>query len=275
MNKLDKAIKEFNLIYTDTVKPSNMCRTDYHFRNQEVDLENSISLRDVRDTILGTHKQMLDDYGKLEKLDFGDDYEVLDYIRPSKSKSVRELKMALDSPSLIEDEENFVYFVDNEGKLESFVTNGYYPLDDKFKMTELNISDEQIKEYLDLFGKYKPLIDFFNYYKTYMIFGDGRYKLYSTINTTKNRFNSPIRNLELYGHLDQYLSSGDTFTINTHGNGKIDLERSSLTIEDENMKLSAKEYNEFLESIYVNKKHLNQTLSSLTGDNFEKVLRLK
>ena len=45
--------------------------------------------------------------------------------------------------------------------------------------------------------------------------------------------------------------------------------------EDENMKLSAKEYNEFLESVYVNKKHLNQTLTSLTGDNFEKVLRLK
>lgn len=275
MNKLDKAVKEFNMIYTDTVQPSDMCRTNYHFKNQEVNFENSVSLRDVRDTILGTHKQMLEEYGKLESLEFGDGYEVLDFFTPSKSERVRELKMVLDNPSLIDADENFVYFVDNEGKLESFVTNGYYLLDDNFKKKDLNISDEIIKEYLDLFGKYKPLIDFFNYYKTYMIFGDGRYKLYSTINTTKNRFNSPIRNLELYGHLDQYLSNGNTFTINTLGSGKVDLERSSLTVEDENMKLSAKEYNEFLESIYVNKKHLNQTLTSLTGDNFEKVLRLK
>ena len=275
MNKLEQAIKEFNLIFTDTVKPSDMSRTNYRFRNQEVNFENTISLKDVRDTILGTHKQMLDDYGKLESLEFGDDYEVLDFLTPSKSKSVRELKMALDSPSLIDDEENFVYFVDNEGKIESFVTNGYYLLDDKFKMKDLNISDEQIKEYLDLFEKYKPLLDFFNNYKKYMIFGDGRYKLYSTINTEKNRFNSPIRNLELFGHLDQYLCSGATFTIETLGSGKIDLERSSLTIEDEKMKLSAEEYNHFLESVYVNKKHLNQTTTSLTGDNFEKVLRLK
>ena len=276
MNKFDKAIKEFNLIYTDTVSPHDMCRTDYHFNNQEIDYGTSISLGSVRDTVLRTHKQMLDDYTKLEGLDLGGYYEVLDFLNSSKpNENVRELKIALDSPTLIKADENFVYFVDNNGKLRSFVTNGYYLLDDNYKKIELDISDEKIKEYLDLFGKYKPLLDYYNYYKNNVIFESGSYTLCSAITTAKDRFNSPIKNLEFYGHIDHFLGKGDSFTINTLGSGKINLDRSSFIIEDEDMDLSSSAYNRLLESIYVNRKYLDKTFNPSTEDNFGKVLKLK
>ncbi len=276
MNKLDKAIKEFNLIYTDTIAPSDMSRTDYLFGNQEVNYENSISLKTLRDTILSSHKKMLDESSGLAKLEIGNNYEVLDYLKSSKKDdNSRELKILLDNPSVIKDEENFLFLVENAGRLSSYVTNGYYPLDDNYKKINLNISDEMIKKYLDLFGKYKPLLDYYNYYKSNMIYEAGNFTLCSSINTERNRFNSPIRNLEFYGHIDKFLNEGDSFTINTHDNGKINLERSSIILNDEGMRLSVSDYNHFIESIFISKNHLNKTYNKSEEENFEKILKLK
>ncbi len=278
---LDELIKKFNLVFTDTIKKRDLYRVDLD--KTDANIDNSISLYDLVTSFNKLYNDFKKKYDKLEKFDFCKKqypcrffefnfdgyYRVLELLidgcNPEKFKGNDELELNLE---------------EKDGKNESYATNGANSWDDDYYNEDIEIDNNLVKEYLDLFQEYNFLMELFYRLKEDIVFSDGTFSIVSKIrngNTIDVMFGEDIDTLKLCifaSYFDQFNEIIITFKL---GNDiSIDLDNSRVTLNGNKIDINSEMCFDILKRIYLNSKYLEELRSDereIKGEQKRKILK--
>ena len=123
MNKLAKQIKLFNLVFTNTKKARELERDYFDLSRTRVDYKNTISLSELIDILTVVHRSFLKEYNELEKIDFGEKVEVLDYTTYEENNyRYRAFLLNVEKPKFIDKQKTTLCLVDSSDTGEILAT---------------------------------------------------------------------------------------------------------------------------------------------------------
>ena len=256
MNKIDNFITTSNLIFTDTIKREDLCRVNYDYKKETPNLENAISVYDLMKSFNDEYMRFKKDYEELGKIKLGK-YNSLISVYNNKN-NFKDIEIYVEKPIMTE--HNFTYYniIEDDGKIESFVTGGGHPYNNPdFYREEVNIENFPIKDYLDLFIQYKDLFEKYKYFKNTQMFGDGTFCMFSWM----DKYNANILNklnewnISLGGSYfdgEDYIELKSSFKKNF----KINEDKCKFVYDCENQNTNS--YNDIAKKLYLNKKYTQE-----------------
>ena len=220
-----------------------------------INYDSSVKIIELPKKFNELYTPFIEDLSKLEKLDLAFEIDVQDY---AEDEDYRSLQLYLYGHKF-EDYSNlylYLWLWEEEGKLNANIyssKDSCFVLSDLFNEQEL----ELFKKYLDLFSKHKELIYIYLVLKHGDLYSNALYNNYST------SINLNVGNdWSLYDGLNEfYLYCSDAsnyvkipFKLGTEFG--IDYENCKACIEDKYVKLPNQAYDEFVNSIYLNKDYI-------------------
>ena len=258
MEKLDKYIKECNLVFTDTIDRLDFCRVDFDIEKTEVNYVDSISLLHLVSSFNKLYLSFKKEYDELGKLNLGKNIEVLSFGKfECNGDNHRNLILYIDDPIITNHEDTILYLREINDEIKPFVTNDINPSDKKYYREDVTLNNDIVKKYLDLFEKYSLLLEMYNHLKNNHIFGDGANSIFTVIDngnsnlleglkTFKLSFGSAYFDAEYYAEF--LINLGDNFGLD-YGNCKLILDRENIEPDEEVCK-------KILNNVYLNKKYV-------------------
>lgn len=262
---LEKIIKIFNLIFTNTMKKKEFCRVDFDINEATVNYDNSISLYELIFSFNKLYNAFKKKYAELEKFNFcrhqyptyfgslvvlGKPGRILNstILVPisKKSKNYKVLELTLS---------------DDDGKFSAYVKDREHEIwDPDCYLKDLNIDEDVIKKYLDLFQEYNFLMELFYRLRYETIFSDGTYSIVSSImqrNVSNVMFTEDVDTFKF----SIFASYFDTFneiiiTLKLGDELSIDLDNSKIKLGEKKIDINSEMCFDILKKIYVNSKYL-------------------
>jgi len=257
MEKLDKYIKECNLVFTDTIDRLDFCRADFDIDKTEVKYVDSINLMHLVSSFNKLYLAFKKEYDELEKLDLGKNIEVLSFVKfDYEGDNYRYLALYIDNPVITNHKDTFLYLREFNGEIKPFVTNNINPLDEKYYHDNVKLDSDIVKRYLDLFEKYSLLLETYNHLKNSQIFGDGTNCIFTFID---GNLLEGLRNFKLsfsssYFDTEYYTE----FLINLGEKFGIDYDNCKLILDSEETFIDKASYDKIFENIFINKKYIKK-----------------
>ncbi len=262
MEKLDNCIKTWNLIFTDTLKSEDLCTRDFNLSKSEVNYQNCISLYNLVYAFNKLYLAFKKEYNELEKIEMGRSIEIVQFKKFSDEdgKEYRTLIIDIDEPTIINQPDTLLYLRDIDGQMETFVTNNLNPFDKNYYFKYVSLDNEKVKKYLDLFEKYKLLLELYYYLRMQLVFGDGSTILQTKINDGNSNLFDNLENSNITMASLGWLSANDEANISIHlgDNFDVDSTNSSLILDGVNMDTDASTYTKILQSVYINGQYLSE-----------------
>lgn len=260
MKELDRYIKQWNLVFTDTSDRLDFCRVDFDIDKTEVNYDGSISLYNLVSSFNKLYLLFKKEYEELEKLNLGKDIEVLSFEKfDYNGDDYRSLIFYIDEPTITKHGDTILYLREINGEMKPLVTNNRNPFDKNYYREDIKLNDDIAKKYLDLFEKYSLLLNTYNYLKNRQIFGDGTNGIYTSI----DNYNSNL----LKGLNKFKISFGSTYfdterfieiLINLGENFGIDYDNSKMILDNEETSIDKETSDRLFANVYVNKKYTKE-----------------
>lgn len=250
MEKLEQYIKEYNLVFTETIKEAKFWKVDID--KVDVDYTNSVSFFHFVSSFNKLYLSFKEEYEQLENLNLGEHVDVIDFCE---YEDGREIRLEVYNPYTINvnDNDPFVYLYEDRSEIGAYADNHIPFFDEEYRKEELKIDKAVIKKYLDLFKKYDALFIAYNYFKNRPLFSDG----ISSISTSIDNYNSylldGLKTFNIvFGVPSAYyfllsIKLGNDFGIN-YDECKLMLDGSKIDTEEET-------WDKLLTKVYVNKKY--------------------
>lgn len=257
MQDMEKFLKECNLVFTGTNNRLDFCTIGFDYNDVEVNYDNTTSLYGLVDSFNKLYVSFKKEYDELEKIDFGKRMELIDF---SKLKydgdDYRILEFYVSEPKGIKRPNTFLFLREINGKNKSFVSNRLNYYDKGYYSYDVEIDDNIVKKYLDLFEKYRLLLETYEYLKNKQIFGDGTFSMYTVIDEYKSdllkglnnfriAFGSSYFDTEYFIYLN--IKLGDNFGIDYHN--------CEYIYDGDDIALDNSVYDNLFNNIYINKKY--------------------
>lgn len=251
MRTLDDLIKEFNLLYTNTLTQHDFCRVGFDSKKELLDLKNCISLYKLINDFNKKYNEFIKDYNTLDKFDFGEYLEIIGFRKRDNDK-----ELWIWAPDVIGKGDPIIKMVEKDNQIFTICTNDANPEYEKYYCTKLAYDKNKVKAYLDLFEKYEDLLNQYKYLKNQMIFGDGCTTMFSKIDgellEQLNTFEISLGN--------NYFNDCDhiEIPINLGKDIEIDYEKVDLDINTIDEEVKKEDSEKILKKVYINKKHLEE-----------------
>lgn len=258
MEKLDRHIKEWNLVFTDTVDRLDFCKVGFDIDKTEVNYAESISLLYLISSFNKLYLLFKKEYEELEKLNLGKSIEVLNFEKYDfNGDSYRNLILYVKEPTITEHESTILFLNEINGKMKPFVTSAEKEIcDEGFYRDDIELNDEISKKYLDLFEKYCLLLNTYKYIRNRQIFGDGTNGMYTSIDNYNSNLLEGLNNLKIaFGSTFINTECFVELLINLGENFGIDYDNSKLIIDNVETPMDKETCDRLFSNIYVNKKH--------------------
>ena len=249
MKTLNDLIKEFNLLYTDTLTRDNFCRVGFDYKKELVNLKNSITLYKLISEFNKNYTKFIADYKALDKFDFGEYIEIIGFRKRDNDK-----ELWIWAPDVIGKGDSIIKMVEKDNQIFTICTNHIW--NDKYYCIKLDYDKNKVKSYLDLFEKYENFLNQYKYLKHQMIFGDGCTTMFSKID---GELLEQLKSFEIclgnnyfndYDHIKIPINLGKDIEIDY---SKVDLDIN--TIDEQTKKEDAEK---ILKKVYINKKYLEK-----------------
>ena len=257
MKKLDKYIKECNLVFTDTIDRLDFCRVDFDIDKIKVDYVDSINLLHLVSSFNKLYLSFKKEYDELDKLNLGKTIEVLSFEKfDYNGDNYRNLILYIDNPFITNHEDTLLCLREINGEIKPFITNNINPFDEKYYREKVKLNNDIAKKYLDLFEKYSLLLETYNHLKNHQIFGDGTNYIFTVIDNYNSNLLEGLRIFKLsfgsaYFDTEYYAE----FLINLGDNFGLDYDNCKLILDCENIKPDEEVCRKVLNSVYLNKKY--------------------
>lgn len=243
----EKYIKFLNTVFTDEVK-----RRDLEGLNplvKEVNYDDSISLFNLVSAFNELYKSFKKEYAELEKLPLGKSIEFLEFSKFTyDNDNCRVLMMYIDEPIITNHPDTILYLREINGEILSFVNNRLMrPLAKDYYRETVELNNEIVKKYLDLFEKYDQLLKMYNYFKNQFVFGDGSNTIVTAING------------DLLEDLHEFKISFGTFdeitelVINLGDNFGLSYDKCHFIVYDKEEIVQNTDYDNLFNNVYLNK----------------------
>ena len=262
MDKLEKYIKELNLVFTDTVNRLDFCRVDFDSDKAEVNYVDCISLLHLVSSFNKLYLSFKKEYEELEKLNLGKNIEVLNFDKFDFGKdNYRLLTIYIDDPIITNHKDTLLYLREINGKIKSFVTNDANPFDKNYYCEDVILNDEVAKRYLDLFEKYSLLLEIYNHLKNNQLFGDGTNCIFTVIDNYNSNLLEGLKTFKIsigstYFNTEYYAE----LLINLGENFGIDYDNCKLVLDNE--ELDKANYDRLFENVFINKKYTKKKINN-------------
>ena len=251
MKTLEDLIKEFNLLYTDTLTRDNFCRVGFDSKKELVNLKNSITLYKLISEFNKNYNEFIADYNALDKFDFKEYIEIIGFRKRDNYK-----ELWIWAPDVIGKGDSIIKMVEKDNQIFTICTNDANSEYEKYYCTKLAYDKNKVKAYLDLFEKYEKFLNQYKYLKHQMIFGDGCTTMFSKIEgellENLNTFKVCLGNnyFNTYDFIEIFVNLGKDIEIDY---SKVDLDIN--TIDEQTKKEDAEK---ILKKVYINKKRLEK-----------------
>ncbi len=257
MDRLDKYIKELNLVFTDTVNREDFCIVGFDSEKVEVNYADSISLLHLISSFNKLYLSFKKEYEELEKLNLGKNIEVLSFEKFDFGKdNYRLLTIYIDSPTITNHKDTLLYLREINGEIKSFVTNNANPFDKNYYCEGVILNDDVAKRYLDLFEKYRLLLEIYNHLKNNQLFGDGTNYILTVIDDYDSNLLEGLKAIKIsigsvYFNTEYYAE----FLISLGENFGIDYDNCRLVLDSKEASSDNANYDKVLEKVFINKKY--------------------
>lgn len=266
MDKLEKSLKIFSLVFSETVDSHSVYdKVD----TLDVNTESCISLYDLLYAFNKMYRAFKKEYNELEKPDIGKLYDFVSFDRyddmegfralTGDNQYKRSLLLYVDNSKLYNGRDIDMTIVEHGDEIFA----NLFPCDDPLKIKHVILDKELYTKYLDFFEKYSLLLEIFSYIRCSTIYGDGCYSLFINLNETSiPRFNTDIKSIKVHFGSTFFMSPGDHITIMLKPDEElhVDLENSRILIDDEEIDATEEDYFKCLKSVYVKGKRLEDSL---------------
>ena len=261
MKNLDRHIKEWNLVFTDTVDRLDFCKVGFDIDKTEVNCADSISILYLISSFNKLYLLFKKEYEELEKLNLGKSIKVLSFEKYDfNGDSYRNLILYVKEPTITEHESTILFLNEINGKMKPFVTSADREIcDEGFYHDDIELNDEISKKYLDLFEKYSLLLETYKYLRNARLFGDGTYGMYTSIDNYNSDLLEGLNNLKIaFGSTFINTECFVELLINLGENFGIDYDNSKLIIDNVETPMDKETCDRLFSNIYVNKKHTKE-----------------
>lgn len=257
---LEELIKTLNLVYTDTIKSKDFCRVDFDINKTEVNYDNSISFYDLIYAFNKLYNSFKKKYDALEKFDFCQEQYPVWFSEFDIDQHYRVLELFVDGCDL----KRFLYenlelnLREIDGKNESYITNGIeYLSSPDYYYEDLNLDDNIVKKYLDLFQEYDLLMKLFQRLYNEMIFGNGTYTIFTEIKSEKKYFGDKLNTIKLFFGAGYFNANYNiTIVLKLGDTIEFDLDNCKIDLDDEIIPATNEVCSKILKSIFINGKYL-------------------
>ena len=260
MEKLDKYIKECNLVFTDTIDRLDFCRVGFDIDKTEVNYEGSINLWQFVSSFNKLYLAFKKDYDELEKLSLGKKIKVLNFNKFGfDNDEYRVLRIYIDEPTITKHEDTVLYLREINGEMKPFVTNDINPFDKSYYYEEVELDNEHAKKYLDLFEKHSLLLETYKYLRNNQLFGDGTNCIFTSIDDRKSNLLEGLKNMRLsfsslYFDTEYYVE----FLINLGENFGIDYDNCKMVLDCKETNANNADYDSAIKNVFVNEKYTRE-----------------
>ena len=249
MKTLEDLIKEFNLLYTDTLTRDNFCRVGFDSKKELVNLKNSITLYKLISEFNKNYNEFIADYNALDKFDFKEYIQIIGF---RKRDNYRDLWIW--APDVIGKGDSIIKMVEKDNQIFTICTNDIW--DEKYYCTKLEYDEEKVRSYLDLFEKHQSVINQYKYLKHQMVFGDGCTTMFSKI---EGELLEQLKSFEI-SLGNNYFNTCDhiEIPINLGKDIEIDYSKVDLDINTIDEQTKKEDAEKILKKVYINKKYLEE-----------------
>ena len=255
MNELNNFIKEINLVFTNTIDRYEFCKKDFNLNNYQVNYTNSISIYNLVNSFNKLYTSFKKEYEKLDKLSLGNYIEILNYNKFNLDKdNYRTLRIYIEEPIICNTYDTTLYICEkNNNEIYSFTINERNYPDER---TEIKLDKEKCKKYLDLFDKYKLLLDTYKILNNGFIFGDGTNSLFTIIN---GELLEKIENFEIaFGQNSINTANFIKLFINLNQTINIDINSCNIILDDKKIIPNNQICTKLFKEVYINKLYLKR-----------------
>ena len=257
---LDKLIKTLNLVYTDTITSKDFCRVGFDINKTDVKYNNSINFYDLIYAFNKLYNSFKKKYDELEKFDFCEEQYPVWFSEFDIDEHYRVLELFVDGcdPNRFPYEDLELNLREVDGKNESYITNSiqYLSSPDCY-YEDLELDDNILKKYLDLFGEYNLLMKLFQRLYNGMIFGNGTYTIFTEINSEKKQYGSKLNSIKLFFGAGYFNASYYiTIVLKLGDTIEFDLDKCKIDLDDEIIPATNEVCSKILKSIFINGKYL-------------------
>lgn len=256
MEKLDTVLKNFSLVFTNTITTRDLHDVSFYLEDKEVNYDNSISLYDVVENFNKLYLSFKKEYDVLDKLEIGDSIEIGKFVKYSRD-NYRHIDICTNKKINSNKGLAKIYLVEHNKEISSYITNDINAKDKDYYFYKIVLDEDKVKKYLDLFDKYSILLYLYHHFKQGMIYGDGIYTLFTKIKSKNDNFLDDLVSFELSlstnyynsgDFIDVSINLGDNFGINN--NSKMELDYHHIDANEN-------DFINVLKNIFINEKYLN------------------
>ena len=251
MKTFDDLIKEFNLIYTDTLKRDDFFTVGFDSKEKLLNLKKCITLYKLINDFNKKYNEFIEEYKQLNKFDFGEYMEIIRFI---KKDNYRELWIW--APDIIDKGDSIIKMIEENDEIYTICTNEINPSDKEYYSITLDFDKNKVETYLNLFERYKKIIGQYNYLKNQMIFGDGCTTMFSKI---EGNLLEQLKTFEICLGND-YFNTNDFIKILIKLGKKIEIDYSKVHLDINTIDEQVKEEDaeKILKKVYINEKYLEK-----------------
>ena len=245
--KLIDSIKTFNT--GSTVKKNNMQNLDYNSDELYIDFKENISIGNIFEIFIKEYFNFKNEYNKIAKLE---NYLDLGYIRFEENENGKTLLLDFfDGCKTMYSKDGYLVLAlkEKNGIYSAEVTNEEVY---DYKVKEELIDKNKIKSYINLFKKYKDLLDAYNFLKKEFIFGNGFNVLYIKI---KGDVLNELKSMSIsFGNA--YMNKSDYVTFEIEMLNQHRILKEEITIDNKKIDPTPEIVTYLLNNVYLNKEYL-------------------
>lgn len=260
MNNLDKLLKEYSLVFTNTTTREDFWRNNStnYIEEKEINYEKCTSLFDLINSFNKLYMMFKKEYDELEKLDLGKSVEVIEISKFTyDNDNYRVVRLYIDEPKITNHPYTVLHLREINGEMKSFVTNEKDSFDKNYYRDHVKLDNELSKKYLDFFLKYQDFFEAYRYLRAQYLYGDGSYCAHSRIGKYGDQLLDGLYNFKIiFG--DTY-SNFFRISINLGKNFGIDYDNCSYEKNGEKISLTKEECIEILKKTYINKEYTKRS----------------
>lgn len=258
MEKLDSYIRSCNLLFTNTVNFHEFSQNNFDPSVVSIDYSNSINLHQLVSSFSSAYQAFLKDYNAIDKLDLGEDVTFTNYFNKENDNGyVSNLQLFIEDPVITKHDTTVLHIKDLNGKIESFVTSEGNPFSTEYYRDKVNFNENICKQYLELFYRYRLLVELYTHLRCNRIFGNGYCYMETRIDECEMNLLKGIDKFNLsfgIGYFNNVLNVIMDFSI-SHKLG-LNYKDSEFNIDGKAIKPNEKDFQYLLNHVYINNDYI-------------------
>ena len=266
MAKLDEYIRKCNLLFTNTVDFNEYLKEGFDPSNVKIDYTNSVKLMTFINMFNNLYKSFLKDYKEIDKLDLGEDVSFLGYSHIDGDKGYsRVLRLFIDNPKFHKGDITILEIKDLNGNISAFNTSGGHPFGEGYYRNQVSFDEGILKQYLDLFHKYRLLTDIYNSLRCCHVYSDGLCFMDTNIDTREMNFLCGVERFNLtfgIGYIDNVLNV--TACFNLGEKPVLNYGECNFNMDGKPIAPNGRDFKKIINEVCINKEYLRRRTR---GDN--------